>query len=59
MTNLRSVTVTYSNGHIITTSMAAHLTDQEIKDYFKIGKVFNIGCIWDDLQTVKNVKINL
>ena len=57
MTNLRSIKVTYSNGHIIETSMAAHLTDQDIKDYFKIGKVFNIGNVSDDLQRVTNVEI--
>lgn len=56
--NLRSVKVTYSNGDIITTDMAAHLTDKEIKDYFKIGKVFNIGSGEDDLLAkVKEVEI--
>jgi hypothetical protein len=40
---LRSVTVKYDNGDIIDTDMAAHLTDDEIKDYYKIGKEFNIG----------------
>ena len=56
--SLRTVKVTYSNGESITTSMAAHLTDAEIKDYFRIGKTFNIGTGAKDLMAqVKSVKI--
>lgn len=57
--NLRSVKVTYSNGDVITTSMAANLTDQQIKDYFKIGKSFNVGNGrgGDKMSTVKKVDI--
>lgn len=40
---LRSVKVTYDNGKVIETNMAAHLTDQDIKDYYRIGRPFNIG----------------
>lgn len=40
---LRVVKVYYNNGDSITTSMAEHLSDSEILNYFKIGKVFNIG----------------
>ena len=54
---LRSVKVSYSNGEIIATSMAAHLTDEEILNYFKIGKVFNIGNVKDNLQKVTKVEI--
>lgn len=54
---LRAVKVTYSNGDTISTSMAAHLTDEEIIDYFAIGKEFNIGSVGDNVQTVKNVDI--
>ncbi|NTW18170.1 MAG: hypothetical protein HGA42_00550 [Nostocales cyanobacterium W4_Combined_metabat2_030] len=56
--SLRTVKVTYSNGESITTSMAAHLTDTEIKAYFRIGKTFNIGNGAKDLMVqVKSVKI--
>ena len=41
--SLRHVKVTYSDGHIIHTSMAAHLTDKEIYDYFCIGQWINVG----------------
>jgi len=40
---LRSVRVHYDTGDTITTSMAAGLSDSEIRDYFKEGKSFNIG----------------
>ena len=55
--NLRGVKVTYSNGQSIATSMAAHLTDEDIKNYFRVGRVFNIGSVTDDLQAVKHVEI--
>lgn len=55
---LRSVKVTYDNGKVITTSMAANLSDKQIKDYFKIGKQFNIGSGEKDLMAkVKKVEI--
>lgn len=57
ISNLRGVKVTYSNGSIIPTSMAAHLTDQQIYDYFAIGKLFNIGTVSDNMQQVVKVEI--
>lgn len=56
---LRSVKVTYSNGETQGVSMAAHLTDDEILNYFKIGKVFNLGKngVEDNLQKVTKVEI--
>lgn len=55
---LREVKVTYSNGEVIETSMASHLTNAEIRKYFKIGKVFNVGKgASDELAKVKSVKI--
>lgn len=57
--SLRNVTVEYENGDVVHTNMAGHLTDEEIYDYFKIGKVFNIGNgEHDNLQAVRNVSIN-
>ena len=43
MARLRSIIVTYDDGSVIPTSMAAHLTDKEMLDYFAVGKPFNIG----------------
>lgn len=62
---LRAVRVTYANGDQITTSMAAHLTDGEILDYFTPGTVFNLGNgktandgnIGDNLQQVVKCEI--
>lgn len=54
---LRSIKVMYSNGDTICTSMAAHLTDEEMLNYFAIGKVFNIGNVRDNLQTVVDRQI--
>jgi len=63
---LRSVTVKYSDGSVINTNMAAHLSDEEIRNYYKIGKQFNLGNgkvdgdgnIGDNIQTVADVIIN-
>jgi hypothetical protein len=41
--NLRAIEVTYDTGDVIQTSMAANLTDEEMLDYFKVGRQFNIG----------------
>lgn len=50
---MRSAKITYSDGTVINTSLAANLTDKEIHDYFKIGRQFNIGNgPNDNLQTV-------
>lgn len=50
MSNLRAIRVTYSDGTVIATDMAAHLTDKQVLDYFKVGKVFNLGTPFPDLQ---------
>jgi hypothetical protein len=57
MKKLRSVKITYSNGEVISTSMAAHLTDKEILNYFAVGKIFNIGSGVDNVQTVVKCEI--
>ena len=54
---MRSAKITYSDGTVINTSLAANLTDKEINEYFKIGKRFNIGNVIDNLQTVVNCEI--
>jgi hypothetical protein len=55
---MRSAKITYSNGTVINTSLAANLTDKEINDYFKVGKSFNIGNgPADNMQTVVSCEI--
>lgn len=55
----RNVTVTFKNGETINTNMSGHLTDDEILDYYRIGKMFNIGKgEYDNMQAVENVVIN-
>jgi len=38
---MKTATITYSDGTIITTSING--THKEIKNYFRIGRVFNVG----------------
>jgi hypothetical protein len=57
MSNLRAVKVHFANGDTISSSMAAHLTDEQIRDYYKVGSVFNIGNVTDNMQKVTNVEI--
>lgn len=55
---MRSVKVTYSDGSELRTSMSKNLSNKEIRDYFKVGRVFNIGSgIKDKLVKVKKVTI--
>lgn len=54
---LREIRVTYDNGDVIETSMAAGLTDQEILDYFKVGTEFNIGSVSDKMAKVTKAEI--
>lgn len=54
---MRAIKVYYSNGDTISTSMAAHLTDKEMQDYFAVGKWFNIGSVEDNMQQVIKTEI--
>lgn len=54
---LRCVKVTFSDGDTITTDMHGALTDDEIRSYYKIGRVFNLGCVEDRLVKVTDVEI--
>lgn len=55
---LRSVKVTFDNGDVLTTSMAAKLSDDDIKNYYKAGKEFNLGSGGrDNIQKVTGVEI--
>lgn len=56
---LRNVTVKFDNGDEINTNMAAHLTDEEIYNYYAIDKEFNLGSGENDkIAKVKEVIIN-
>ena len=53
------VDIHYSDGTKISTNMNPNLKDSEIKDYFKVGKAFNVGKgPLDKIATVKKVKIH-
>jgi hypothetical protein len=55
---LRSVKVNFENGDYINTSMASHLTDEDIYKYYKVGRTFNVGSGDKDVLTkVKSVEI--
>lgn len=54
---MRVIKVYYGNGDTISTSMAAHLTDAEMQEYFKVGKWFNIGSVEDNMQQVVKTEI--
>jgi len=53
---MKTAKITYSDGNIITTSING--TDEEIKNYFKIGRPFNLGNgDKDNMQTVVSCEI--
>ena len=55
---MREVKVTYENGEEMYTAMAKNVTDEEIRNYFKIGTPFNIGYgEHDRMEIVKKVEI--
>ena len=49
---LRTIQVTYSDGSVNTVNMAAHLKDEEMLNYFAVGKWFNIGNVQDNMRQV-------
>ena len=55
--DMRAIKVTYSNGDTICTSMAKSLTDDEMLNYFSIGKWFNLGSVGDNMQQVTKRQI--
>ena len=55
--SLKRVQVPYEGGDMITTSMSGSLTNAEIKNYFRVGRKFNIGIEKDEIRAVKKVKI--
>ena len=49
-----NVKVTYSNNDTITTAING--TIEEIENYYKIGSIFNIGTVADNLQSVTKLE---
>lgn len=41
--NLIDVTIKFDNGDIIETNVNGNRTDEQIKEYYKLGKTFNLG----------------
>ena len=54
---MRSVKVTFSDNNSLVTSMSASLTDDDIRAYYRIGRVFNVGSVEDKLVKVASVEI--
>lgn len=55
---LRAVRVTFADGNTIETNMAAGLSDEEILQYYAVGKEFNVGAGENDnMQAVTKVEI--
>jgi len=47
--------VTYQDGNVIKTRING--TEETIKEYFKIGKYFNIGSVSDNMQPITGLQI--
>lgn len=43
MSILRCVKIKFSDDSELITNMSAHLTDEQIKDYYMFGNTFNVG----------------
>lgn len=59
--NLVDVTVKFDNGDVINTNVNGNQTDEQIRDYYKVGKTFNLGYneeTEDTLAKVVEVIIN-
>lgn len=45
---MKAVRVIYMDGTVVNTSVNGGVSDAEIYEYFKVGKVFNIGGRFND-----------
>jgi len=52
---MKTVIVKFDNGDSITTSING--TDEEIKNYYKIGREFNLGCVEDLMAKVISCEV--
>lgn len=57
MKQLREVKIFFENNDVIHTNMASHVTDDEIRAYYKPGKQFNLGAENDLMIKVVRVEI--
>ncbi len=57
MAKFKHVKVTFENNDYIETSINGQMSDEQIKDYYAIGKTFNIGNVDDNLQKVVSCEI--
>lgn len=51
---LRNIKVTFDNGDVIITSMAGHITDEQIYDYYALGNKFNLGFNYDEKGEIED-----
>ena len=49
-----NVKVTYENGNVVSSTING--TIEEIENYYKIGSVFNIGSVTDNMQKITGLK---
>jgi len=54
---LRSVKVHFNDGNHLVTNMAAGLSDEEIRNYYAIGRSFNLGIVENNMAQVTKVVI--
>ena len=50
----RAVKVTFANGDTISTEING--TEETIRNYYAIGKYFNLGRVGDNMQAVTNLE---
>ena len=49
-----NVKVTYENGNVVSSTING--TIEEIENYYKIGSVFNIGSVTDNMQKITGLE---
>jgi len=54
----KTVDITYSNGSKIKTSVNGSVSNDELRDYYRVGSKRNIGSDKDLIVTIKKVKIS-
>jgi hypothetical protein len=52
---MKTARIIYSNNDVIITNING--TEGSIKEYYKIGKVFNLGSVEDNMQSVVSCEI--
>lgn len=52
---MKTVKVTFTSGEIITTDING--SDESIREYYKVGRMFNLGSVGDRMVAVSSVVI--